>query len=260
MQGFIPHAPSLYLQSEGEDLSTKVALSLTRAPVHHIVRLTGGCGDMSAEDARGLYDFFAGAFTGFRGAMLFGGTQMLQRDDPKKIVPGITEVAPLIRKENPESIVLGIVPRTNDLKLSSYGMVVSEESEKNYFTIVHPDQDMCVVIQHSVDTGVSWDAEYLFAEKVVENLVHFCGWKQLLIAYNGGGVTEREIRLWAKHDWPVLLIEGSGRTCDALAKDPAFLRKHPSVVVVPKNATLVRTKLLELGILTAAPPKLARVV
>jgi hypothetical protein len=254
---FKPQSPSLYVQNDGEDLSTKVALSLTRAQKRFVVRLTGGCGYMSAQDAEGLYSLFTHAFDGYRGAVLCGGTQMLTKDNPKVVVPGITEIAPRIREQNEGSVVLGIVPRTGELKLTQHGMVVDSDAGEDYFTIIHPQQDMCMVVQHSVDTGVSWDAEYLFSQQVIESLVEFSGWKHLLVAYNGGSVTEKEVLLWAQRAWPVVLVAGSGRTCDKLAGDKDFLRENPSVMVVSKTAIALRTKLRELGAIDATPPRLA---
>lgn len=258
MTGITPTVPSLYIQNEGENLSTKVALSLTRANDRYVIRLTGGCGKMSAEDAQGLYSLFTGAFSSdFRGALLFGGTRILRRSVGEAIVPGVTEVAPLIRKNCPESVVLGIVPRTEDLKVSQHGMIVCDEDDTDYFTIIHPDQDFCVIIQHSVDAGVVWDAEYIFSGQVVDHLVQFGGWKQLLIAYNGGEVTEREIIFWAEKGWPVLLIDGSGRATERLAKDENFLKKYPNVQVVWKHATEIRSRLCELGALPPGTPRFA---
>lgn len=246
--GFPAQIPSLYVQNEGEDVSTKVALTLTRAPEKFVIRLTGGCGEMSERDAEPMYDLFTHGFGGdYKGALVFGGTQMRLRADPSMVYPGITEIAPRIASECPEAIVLGIVPRQGDLKLSPHGMIVSDELGKDFFTIVHPQQHTCLVVQHSVDTGVIWDAEYLICASIVQHLQDFAGWKALLVAYNGGGVTEREIMLWAQRGWPVLLIAESGRVSERLAKDSEFLRLHPSVHVAENYAPALRLKLTELG-------------
>ena len=44
--------PSLYMQNKGEK-SVKIALRLTSAPSRVVVRITGGCGNMSVNDAAG---------------------------------------------------------------------------------------------------------------------------------------------------------------------------------------------------------------
>src|SRR3989338_5675974 len=52
--------PSLFVKNQG-DRSVKIALRLTTARNRVVVRLTGGCGYMSAEDARDFLSLFADA-------------------------------------------------------------------------------------------------------------------------------------------------------------------------------------------------------
>ncbi|MBI4021597.1 MAG: hypothetical protein HY369_05120 [Candidatus Aenigmarchaeota archaeon] len=237
--------PSLYVQRTGEQ-SVKVALTLTRARDRVVVRLTGGCGAMAAADAAGMADLFCAAFSGFGGAMLFGGTRMVARADPRVVVPGITEIPPLVRAQNP-CVILGVVPKTGDLRLAEIGMVVSDDAA-GYVTIVHPDQDVCVVVQPSADGIATWDDEARVCREIATELRTSAGWQSVLIAYNGGGTTEREIRAWAPHA-PVILIKGSGRAADCLGSDAAFLAAHPQVRAVPKDRQALRTALIVCGVL-----------
>lgn len=242
--------PTLFVQSLGERLSSSVTLSLTNARDKYLIRLTGGCGYMSLEDAEGLYDLFVDAFADeFHGAILFGGTQMRMKEDVTIVRPGITEVVPRIKKRSPNTITLGVVPRVEGMRLSKAGgLIVYDDPVDPYFTQVHPDQDLCVIVQNSVDTDTVWDTEYVFVERATQTLEQICHWKQLLIAYNGGGVTEKEILLWCKHGWPVLLINGSGRTSgERLANDAVFLAANKNVHVAEKNTASIRAKLQELG-------------
>ncbi len=156
MPGIIP---SLFVKSQGEQ-TVKLSLRLTTAPRKTVVRFTGGCGKMSAEDAEGLYELFCEAFAGYQGAMLYGGTRMIMRDNPEEVFPGITEVVAHIRKDNPESISLGVVPRTGAINILDEGLVVENGSENPFITIVHPDQDVCLMVQVSADCPEVWDAEY----------------------------------------------------------------------------------------------------
>lgn len=251
--------PSLFVQSEG-DQSSKVALMLTGAQQKCIVRMTGGCGNMSAEDAASMQQTLVDAFAGFKGAMLFGGTRMVMRDDHSIVVPGITEVPPLIRSSCPGSIVLGIVPRTQDFQIApSLGMIVSSESNKDFITIIHPSQDACLVVQHSADKGVLWDAEYQECMRITENLRRYAEWQSLLVCYNGGDVTEKELLATAERRWPVLLIEGSGRTTDRYASDERFLDDHPSVAVTQNDSHSIRQELMRVGALPAERPHLVRI-
>jgi hypothetical protein len=237
--------PALFVQNRGES-SAKIALTLTSARESVVVRITGGCGFMDDDDAHGLIELYTQAFRSFEGAMLFGGTRMLRRPNFAEILPGITEVAPAIRKQNPNSRVLGVIPRTNDLGLHPSGLLISDEKENDYLTIVHPEQDSALVVQQSVDLGVDtekekpevketgsiWDAEFQECMRITERLRTYADWKSLTIAYNGGGVTEKEVRATADKGWPILLIRGSGRKTDELINDVEFRRKYAQFVHV----------------------------
>jgi len=248
--------PALFIKSKGEQ-TVQLALKLTTAPRKIVVRFTGGCGKMSSEDAEDLYELFNEAFVGFQGAMLFGGTRMLCREDSTVVVPGITEVVHRIRSNNPQSISLGVVPRTSILSLSELGMIVEDDPQTPYVTIVHPEQDMCLMVQVGTDCPEVWDAEYQECQRIMEDLRGFAGFQTLLICYNGGTVTERELLVHAKKGWPVLLIEGSGRTTDHYASDATFLRDHPNVHVADKSAHAIRSYLIQSG---ALPPDKLRLV
>lgn len=238
--------PSLYIQNKREE-SLNVALKLTKAKSRYVIRVTGGCGYMSEDQADGLYDLYVRSLIGYKGAILFGGTRMVNRKNLETVVPGITEIPPLIRKHCPDSVILGIIPKSGDLQLSmEYGLVVSDDNEEDYITIIHPNQDICVVVQQSVDEGVSWEAEFEECIHITSNLREYANWKSLLISYNGGGVTEKEILKTAKLGWPILLIKGSGKKTDEYANDKEFLMKYPNVHVVNKNPADMRQKLFHL--------------
>lgn len=245
-------APSLWFQRQGE-LSTRVALELTRARDRCIIRFTGGCGHMSAGDADGLPDLFADAFQGFGGAILFGGTRMVRRDDPTVVVPGITEVPARIRARCPKVITLGVVPTNGAFRVSpDHGLVVSDDARDPYVTIVHPDQTHCVVVLVADQHAAPWDAEYEECLRITEHVRSFAGWRSLLVSFNGGEVTERELLATAHRGWPVLLIEDSGRTTERYARDASFLRMHPNVRTAPRDADGIRRVLGELGVVPDA--------
>ncbi|MFC1638478.1 hypothetical protein ACFL2R_03575 [Patescibacteria group bacterium] len=212
--------PSLYVQNKGED-SVDIALKLTVARDKIIVRFTGGCGYMSPEDAQGMNNFFVDSFLGFGGAMIFGGTRMILRES-KEIVSGITEIPSLIHRKCKDSVILGVVPRSNELMISGEDGLI-----------------------------VSWEAEFLECIKITEKLRSLVRWKSILVSYNGGGVTEKEIVAIAKLGWPVILIKGSGRKSDEYANDSQFLVRHPNVKVVDNGDVLgMRRILCELSALS----------
>lgn len=238
--------PRLYVKSRGEQ-TTKLALQLTRAPRKCLIRFTGGCGKMTAEDAEGLHSLFARALVGFDGAMLFGGTRMLSRDDPSTVVPGITEVPPALRKLCPQAVLLGVVPRTQDLGLCDQGMIVANEAGQPYFTVVHPHQDIVLVVQVSADDAEVWDAEYQECLRIAEDLRSYAAFDTVLVSYNGGTVTRREILATADRDWPVVLVAGSGRVTDELASDRTWLAAHRNVAVADKDPASLRNAFVRFG-------------
>lgn len=241
--------PSLYVKQVEEGIS-KPVLRLTTAKNKQIVRFTGGCGAMSMADARGLYQLFIEAFEGFQGAILFGGTRMLRKSNHEEVVPGITEIPALIRENCSDSIILGVVPKSGDLRLDcKRGIIVSEEEGNNFFTIIHPNQDQCLIIQQSADKGVDWTAEYKECIKITKDLSSYANFKSLLISYNGGGVTEKEILDTAELGWPVLLIKDSGRKTEQYANDEVFLNMYPNVIVAEKSVESIREKLIGLDII-----------
>jgi hypothetical protein len=238
--------PRLYVKSRGEQ-TTKLALQLTRAPRKFVVRITGGCGSMSSADAEGMHELYARAFVGYDGAMLFGGTRMVAVDAPHDVVPGITEVPPRLRSLCPHMVLLGVIPRTQDLGLSDHGMIVSKEDGKPFVTVVHPTQDIVLVVQVAADDPEVWDAEYQECLRVTEDLRAYADFGSALVSYNGGTVTRREVLATADRGWPVVLIAGSGRTTDELASDRTWLAAHRNVAVADKDPDALRRALASFG-------------
>ncbi len=263
------YAPSLFIQSAW-DKSQLFGMNAARDIRHFVLRGTGGCGLMKPEDAIGLRNLEF-ALSGrdlkdgkqrherFSGLGLFGGTRMIRRDNPKVIVPGITEVFPAIEPWCPNSAFCGVLAKVNHLKFSPHGLVMHNNPSEDYVTIVHPNQTSCVLLQPSADTVATWDDEFKECVRIVDSLRETGDWKALLTAYNGGGVTEKEIRTWAKLGkqnpfWQVLIVNGSGRKSDELANDKEFLAEHPTVHVCENDVEDMRAKLLELGALVDGEP------
>jgi hypothetical protein len=244
--------PALYVKNRGERPAVAM-IRLTMAAERVVVSLTGGCGSMSAEHAAPMRSVFEGGFRGFGGAILFGGTRMLDKTSGAT-VDGLPEMAPRIRAANPGCVSLGIVPRGGELRISSQGMVVAEEADAAYRTIVHPDQDVCLLLQDGVDEGAPWDAEWQERVRITQDMRTVAKWRSLLVVWNGGESTERELLAVAGLGWPIILLEGSGRTADRYAADRAFLHDYPYVTVVPAQAHALRSALIALGTIRAAKP------
>lgn len=237
----------------GNEFSLRVSLRLSTAPHHYLVRLTGGCGNLDERLVDSMYTMFVDAFDGFEGALLFGGTRMLRTSDTRHVRHGITEVVPLIRRYNPACKVLGVAPLAAppvelDFEL---GTIISREPE--YITIVHPGQDICLLLQASADDGVIWEAEYKYCLRFIEAMREDAGFQSLLVSYNGGNTTEKEILETARRGLPVLLIDGSEGKTQAYARDEAFLARHPNVHVCEASTRSLRQALEILGVQPALP-------
>jgi len=163
--------------------------------------------------------------------------------------------------------VLGVVPRCEDFAFSSEVpvLVVKQQEtadaaqcqeDRQFMTIVHPGQDMVIAAMKPLTKDATWDDEVEFCRHVTNLMVTYGAWRSLLVAYNGGGVTEREVRATAKRGWPVLIVQGSGRKCDELALDEEFL-KLPNVKVCQRDAASMRDALEALNAVPSQP-KMAR--
>ncbi|MEY4722810.1 MAG: hypothetical protein RLZZ324_323 [Candidatus Parcubacteria bacterium] len=261
-------SPKLIFKNRG-DSTERLTLRLAAAARKCIVRFTGGCGEMSEGDGDRLKELFSPAFVGFEGALTFGGTRMVYRADWSRVRQGITEIPPHLKQTVcPNAVLLGIVPRTADIGICEIGVKIEDDPKNDFFTIVHPDQDHALVIQINADNACPkiddkvrmsaagtplpapnvWDAEFEECMRITGILREcFDGYGSVLIAYNGGGTTEREIVATSDRGWPVILIKGSGRKTDEYASNKEFLALRDNVRVVDKDPSAIRAALAEFG-------------
>lgn len=264
----------LYFQ-QGDTRSFDFTLSFAERPFRDFAcRLTGGCGEMTAADAIGMRNLekalagLVGRSGGkgsphrrFAGFAIFGGTRMLSVHDTSVIVPGITEVFPNIAQYCPGMEMLGIVAGfrymrrvTDDPNLVDKLIL---KTEKGFHTIVHPNAARALLLQPDPDNEEVWDDEWKETWRCFRSL-HDCGWQTLNIVYNGGPVTEREIKKWAEWGrrepglWNMLIIKDSGRKATQYASDLEFLSNSPSIHVCENSTEAIHEKLWQLGALVEA--------
>jgi len=261
------HVQSLHFQ-RGKQQNLDFALSFSeQAARPFVLRLTGGCADMTAADAIGMRNL-ADAFRGYKGRKrlprfegftLFGGTQMVSSHDPKQVVPGITEIFPSVAADLPAMVMLGIVPGFRQLLQSKEPALVGKnilsfEPSKGVITTVHPDLRSVLLVEPEPNNEDIWDDEWKECARYIRTL-HERNWQSLLVVYNGGGATERELKFWAEAGnrepgrWNVLLIRESGRKCSQYASDEAWLAEHPSVYCADNDVEDINDKLFKLGAL-----------
>jgi hypothetical protein len=257
----------LYFQ-QGNMHSVGFALSFAERPTRPFAcRITGGCGEMTAADAvgmrnveRALCGFTKGkrARRHFAGFGIFGGTRMLSVHDTSVIVPGITEIFPNVLKHCPGTEILGIVAGFQHMIRDSQTAGLADKliltRTPNHVTVVHPDPRSVLFLQADPNNEEVWDDEYKETFACFRQL-HTKGWQTLNLVYNGGSVTEREIKLWAEWGniepgkWNMLLINDSGRKCTQYAQDKGWLREHPCVRVAENDVNAINDQLWELGAL-----------
>lgn len=258
----------LYFQ-QGNLRSIDFALSFAERPFRNFAaRITGGCGEMTAADAIGMRNLEralrghtrkrGSARRHFAGFGIFGGTRMVSVHDTSVIVPGITEIFPNVAKDCPGMEMLGIVAgfrqfirRKDDPNLVDKLIL---KTEKGFHTIVHPDADRALLLQPDPSNEEIWDDEWKETWNCFRSL-HEKGWQTLNIVYNGGTVTEREIKKWAEWGrrepgfWNMLLIKDSGRKATEYSTNADFLKRSPGIHVCENDVDAINEALWQLGAL-----------
>lgn len=208
---------------------------------------------MDKRDGERSISFLTKALSGFSGILLYGGTRVYAPSQTKSgysIYPTILEVPPKLRKKNPGMVSFGIIPKMTTVEYSPLGLIIGVDKQTGNLTVIHPNQDICLVLQKDVDRASFWDAEWQECLNITtEFLAHRHPFGACLISYNGGKTTAKEIEAWANNQLPVILIAGSGRVTDEFANNSDWLSQHPSVSVC-KNTTQVRNIITSLGGLT----------
>jgi hypothetical protein len=243
------------------DESLRTGMRWASSPDKVAVRISGGSGRAEEAHRVNLCATFRTGFAGCRGAIVIGGTQMRRRDNLTKVVMGITEVAPAIAEVAPEAVIIGVTPRICDLTLiDGVGAMVSNgkhpgEPDRPYITIIHPDLNVCLLLQYSADIPLkSWREEWKAALRYMGLLREESQppFRTAHVFYNGGAETEQELLgvvqkpFDAANPWWVVLVSNSGRTAQKYAEDDSF-RSHYADRLVVCTKTDLRRAMQDLG-------------
>ncbi len=245
----------LFWMDQNDQPSSVIAMKLGNATQPFLLRLTGGCGYMTKENGLDSVRVLTRALTGFGGILLYGGTRVYEPTDEAKsgfrVFPTILEVPPKLRKLNPGMMSFGIIPKMTHVEYSKLGLIIGRDETTGFLTVIHPNQDLCLVLQKNVDQMSFWDAEWIECLSITkEFLAHRKNFGTALVSYNGGKVTGNEINAWAKEKLPVILVAGSGRITDQFCQDEEWLKNHQSVTIC-QDSKEIRQTLISLGGLTA---------
>ncbi len=243
-------AMEVLIQS-GTEESVEKAFEFARAGLPTFAtRFTGMSGFGEAKE-RAKLPILGEVFKKRRGAFLFGGTEIRSLIPPHEVIPTIMSV-PLWAKESclddKTMALFAITPRVDRLKVTQkFGNIILVEPEHGYFTRMVPHQALAVLLQTSPDDHSDWSQEWKECLSVIERLLRR-RWGSLLVSFNGGAETAKEIKAHAKLGWPVLLIEDSGRMTEELAKNESFRAEYPNVHSALCDVESINFKLDELGV------------
>lgn len=189
------------------------ALMGTQAWKKVAIRIGGGCKNMTMEDKLGMVEFFRKAFRGYKGVVWSGATRAVTPDG--RIDPMVTEIPGVIAADNPGAVALGTAPRVDILSLQGDSHLILDQ----YGTIPNVSQKGVLIVQNGADGKLDWNGDLDMYFKIMAMWRDHAGFTALaLITWNGGAVTEEEIMKAVNLHWPVILIEGSGRVTDEIAK------------------------------------------
>lgn len=240
----------IFWMNQDDQPSSVIAMKLGNAQ-NFLIRLTGGCGFMDRQSGQQGVSLLTKALSGFGGILLYGGTRVYEPNQAARsgyrIFPTILEVPPRLRKLNPNMMSFGIIPKMTHVEYSKIGLIIGKEKSNGFLTVIHQNQDICLVLQKNVDQISFWDAEWMECLSITkEFLEHRHSFQAILISYNGGTVTSHEIEAWANAGLPVLLVAGSGRVTSEYCQNQDWLDKHPSVIVCHTHQD-IRRQLIGLG-------------
>jgi hypothetical protein len=234
-----------------KDASANFMLLATTAAHRSCLRVAGGCSGMDEADKAEMLEFFAVGLSGFRGMIWSGATRQMAGGE---VDPMVTEVPGLIAGQNPGCVALGTAPRTGTMHLERENSRFDLDGEG---TLANTNLSGMMVIQDGPDAFLGWDGDLDPYFAMMSRLQSFAGFSAVgLVAWNGGGVTEKEILRSAALGWPTMLVKGSGRKTDEIAarldaRDPSLLAQLPQGhrlrVIDRKDPAMLRIAMLEHG-------------
>jgi hypothetical protein len=244
----------LIVMDRREGFPTTFALLATTAADKVVLRVSGGCKGMDANDKQQMLTYFSEALAGFRGMIWSGATRQVDKEGA--LDPMVTDVPGVIAATNPECVALGSAPRTDYLRLKGESSLVLD----SYGTLPNPTMTGILVVQNGADGKSDWDGDLDAAFTLMSDLVSAAAFKRAgVIAWNGGLVTEDEVLRSAKQGWPTFVVRGSGRLADEISQklesgNQELLSKLPKNhrlrIVERDNSFTLRSQLQEFGFLS----------
>lgn len=196
-----------------EPLPTRIAALVASEGIKPVIAVFGGGNNGLTDDIKaGMPAFFSGAFAGFNGTAISGGTGKFD-DNGTSTSFEITTVPPLLAQEN-NCVAIGMTPATAEPSLSHGNGSVNVDDWGGKFDPRHHAN--VYVANHPSDKYLGWDGDldkrFIFLEELLDQ-----EYTVAYVIFNGGDVTTKEIYraldLTAK-GLQLFVVEGSGREAD----------------------------------------------
>lgn len=233
-----------------------------------VVAVGGGAGEMGEAQGLDIGTFLALSLGGSQcdAAILAGATMVHHRPQPglcarcdeyrihceqhppMKPKPGVMQVLSELSLMGARTPMLGIVPAIFEPAHYESHILIADEDDEDFYTVVDKRCPTCLMLYHTPDDPkISWWEERLAVLQYMALLRNEADKSSLHLFFNGGNVTEREIRFLATirdmhNPWWVLLVEDSGRMTQELADNVDFRKNagNPHIVSCTQ-ADLART-------------------
>lgn len=240
----------LVMERSASDLPVSFALLATRAAEKVAIRVTGGCSNMGPEDKVQMIEYFRAAFLGFAGVIWSGGTRNVTGDD--QLDPMVTDVPGFVALDNPTCMALATTPRTGTLQIRGLDSRFQLDDDG---TLPNPGVAAMLIVQNGADGESGWDGDLDAYFRLMGQWKSAGGFTALgVVAWNGGGVTKKELDRAIAAGWPTIIVNGSGRAADEYAAKVASGElTAPNVVVVDRaDPNTLRAALVAHGFISEA--------
>lgn len=206
------------VRTEDKAYAIELLLDLTdNSPSRVNMRWAGGCKGFSPEDVENLFQFVAKGMLSldgqrcFQGAMGSGGTMDINEDGEESVM--VCQIPYYVARLTP-CVAWGSTPQTFRLRRheDSGNPVVSK-----YGAELDTRGHMSILTQDSATSFQNWNGDVRWYIGALESFARR-GYAVAVGVVNGGDVTLDEALLAISKNIPVILVEGSGRAADQLAK------------------------------------------
>lgn len=223
----------LHIMNKTDQIPAGFLMSIVNAKHRSVIRVIGGCSGMDAQNIENMINIFKTAFKGYEGVLFSASNRDIKADG--SIGYMVTDIPSIVAQDNNGCIAIGSVPRIDTLSIAGDNSTFFLSKNKDEFSgyVLHCDHDSNLIVQDS-------PADVLEADWALDMDVYFecmkkwqdAGFTIGTITWNGGGISRREVIESAKREFITIVLDGSGRICNAI---PEEIQKFGTILSDPKN-------------------------